>query len=185
MYRLFCPKGIFLRSALPQCLVYWIYFQNTYFYISKNITSNTFVAFKIADRLHLKFITVLHQFINISHKGCSYGGELARLGGLAHLDEDDFYLTFMWNLLSQFNQKVCYVAEKRLFDKVVFTINSDVKPLYRTMFLYCLINIRKTKQSWLKKTLSHLAGLAHLRVFIWKIFISPRWDPGKIKRDPN
>ena len=35
---------------------------------------------------------------------------------------DDFYPTFTWNLLSQFNQKVCYVAEKRLFDKVIFTI---------------------------------------------------------------
>ena len=90
LHRLFCPKGIFLRSVLPHCLVYWIYFQNTYFYVSKNITSNTFVAFKIADRLHLKFITVLHQFINISHKGCSYGDELARLGGLAHLDEMTF-----------------------------------------------------------------------------------------------
>ena len=90
LYRLFCPKGIFLRCVLSQCLVYWIQFQNTYFYISKNITSNTFVAFKIADRFYLKFITVLHQFMNISHKGCSYGGELARLGGLAHLDEMTF-----------------------------------------------------------------------------------------------
>ena len=35
------------------------------------------------------------------------------------------------------------------------------------MFLYYLINI--------KETLSHLAELAQLRVFIWKIFISPRW----------
>ena len=51
------------------------------------------------------------------------------------------------------------------------------------MFLYYLINIWKTKQSWLKKTLSHLAGLAHLRVFIWKIFISPWWDVGQIKWD--
>ena len=33
--------------------------------------------------------------------------------------------------------------------------------------------------------LSHLAGLAHLRVSIWKIFISPRRDPGKIKGDPT
>ena len=33
----------------------------------------------------------------------------------------------------------------------------------------------------LKKMLSHLAGLAYLHVFIWKIFISPRWGPGKIK----
>ena len=52
------------------------------------------------------------------------------------------------------------------------------------MFLYCLINIWK-KQNWLKKTLSHLTWLAHLHVFISKIFISPRWDPGKIKRYPT
>ena len=44
------------------------------------------------------------------------------------------------------------------FDQVVFTINSDVKPSYaEQMFLYYLINIWKTKQSWLKKTLFHLA----------------------------
>ena len=33
---------------------------------------------------------------------------------------------------SQFNQKVCYVAGKRLFDQVGFAINSDVKPSCRT-----------------------------------------------------
>ena len=49
------------------------------------------------------------------------------------------------------------------------------------MFLYYLINIRKVKQNRLKKMLSDLAGLAHLCMFIWKIFISPRWDLGKIK----
>ena len=40
------------------------------------------------------------------------------------------------------------------------------------MFLYYLINIWK-KQNRLNKTLCHFARLAHLRVFIWKIFISP------------
>ena len=45
---------------------------------------------------------------------------------------DDFYPMFIWSLLSQFNQKVCYVAGKRLFGQVVFTINSDVKSLFRT-----------------------------------------------------
>ena len=39
---------------------------------------------------------------------------------------DGFYPTFICNLLSQFNQKVCYVAGKRLFDQVFFTINSGV-----------------------------------------------------------
>ena len=48
---------------------------------------------------------------------------------------DDFYSTFIWNFLPQFNQKVCYVAGKRLFDQVVFTINSDVKPSCRTNVL--------------------------------------------------
>ena len=48
---------------------------------------------------------------------------------------DDFYPTFLWNLLSLFNEKVCYVAGKRLFDQVVFTINSDVKLLCRTNVL--------------------------------------------------
>ena len=51
------------------------------------------------------------------------------------------------------------------------------------MFLYYLINFWKEKQNWLKKILSHVAGMAHLRVFIWKILISSRWDLGKIKWD--
>ena len=40
----------------------------------------------------------------------------------------------------------------------------------------------KTYACVLKKNLSHLAGLDHLQMFIWQIFISPRRDPGKIKR---
>ena len=35
------------------------------------------------------------------------------------------------------------------------------------MLLYYFNNI--------KQTLSHIAKLAHLHVFIWKIFISPKW----------
>ena len=34
---------------------------------------------------------------------------------------DDIYPTFTWDLLSQFNQKVCYVAGKTLFDQIFFT----------------------------------------------------------------
>ena len=54
-------------------------------------------------------------------RGCSYGSELARLSGLARRGEMIFYPTLTWNLLSQFNQKV-YVAGKKLFDQVFFTI---------------------------------------------------------------
>ena len=43
----------------------------------------------------------------------------------------------------------------------------------------------KTYACALKKSLSHLAGLAHLHMFMWQIFISPKWDPGKIKWDPT
>ena len=60
---------------------------------------------------------------------------MARLGGLARLGEMIFFPTFMWNLQSQFNQEVCYVAGKRLFDEVVFTITNDVKPSCRTNVL--------------------------------------------------
>ena len=40
------------------------------------------------------------------------------------------------------------------------------------MYLYYLINIWKAKQSLLKKSLSHLAELAHLRVIVWSKFSS-------------
>ena len=43
----------------------------------------------------------------------------------------------------------------------------------------------KTCACALKKSLSHLDGLAHLHMFMWQIFISPRWDRGKIKWDPT
>ena len=42
-------------------------------------------------------------------------------------------------------------------------------------------NNSKTYTCALKKLLFYLAQLAHLRVFIWKIFISLWWDPSKIK----
>ena len=48
---------------------------------------------------------------------------------------DDFHPTFICNLLPQFNQSVCYIAGKGLFDKVVFSINSDVKASCRTNVL--------------------------------------------------
>ena len=69
---------------------------------------------------------------------CSYGSELARLGGLAHLIEIIFYPTFIWNLLSQYNQKVCYVARQRLFDQVVFTITNGVKPIMQNKCSYII-----------------------------------------------
>ena len=85
---------------------------------------------------------------------------------------DDFYPTFIWNLLSQFNQDVHHIAGKRLFDQVVFRINSDVRHHAEQALLYYLIETsgkkkQQQKQSWLKKTLPQLAGLAHLHVFIW------------------
>ena len=69
---------------------------------------------------------------------------MARLGKLAHLY--DFYPMFIWNLLLyQFNQKF-YVAEKRLFDQVVFTINTDVRPSFKTKVLV-LFNLTSENQS--------------------------------------
>ena len=42
------------------------------------------------------------------------------------------------------------------------------------MLLYYLINTRKTKRNWLKKTLSHLAGLAYFsyeQIIFYKSFL--------------
>ena len=46
LYRLFCPKGIFLRFVFYSNVLYIVntISEYTYFYISKNITSYTFVA---------------------------------------------------------------------------------------------------------------------------------------------
>ena len=57
----------------------------------------------------------------------------------------------------------------------------------RTRRSHFEIEFEKNFKTWawaLKKNLSH-PGLAHLHMFIWQIFLSPRWDPGKIKWDPS
>ena len=110
-----------------------------------------------------------------SSRGCSYWGELAWLGGLARLGEMVFIPR---------SYGIFYLSSIKKFVKKIDQINSDVTPSCRTNVLI-LFNYLKSKTKLLKETLSHLAGLAHLRVFIWKIFISPRWDPGKIKWDPT
>ena len=81
-----------------------------------------------------------HNLLLAKLRGCSYEGELAQLGGIARLGEMILsHVLMVWNLLSWFNQKVCYVAGKRLFDQVIFTINSDVKPSCRTNVLISFI----------------------------------------------
>ena len=53
-----------------------------------------------------------------------------------------------------------------------------------TRLSYFEIEFGKNSKAYacaLNKNLSHLAGLAHLHMFIGQIFISPRWDSGKIK----
>ena len=36
-----------------------------------------------------------------------------------------------------------------------------------------------------KKSPVHISRLAQLHMFVWKTFVSPRWDNGKIKWDPT
>ena len=50
-----------------------------------------------------------------------------------------------------------------------------------------LINIwkKKTQIDYRKFYPTLLAGLTHSRGFLWKIFISRWWDPGKVKWDPT
>ena len=60
-------------------------------------------------------------------RGCSYGGELARLGRLAGLGEMIFIpRSYGISYLSSI-RKFFMLLEKKI-DQVVFTINSDVKP---------------------------------------------------------
>ena len=60
--------------------------------------------------------------------------EVGRSGWWATLPRrDDIYPTFIWNLLSQFNQKVCYVAGKRLCNQKILI--NDIKPSCRTNVL--------------------------------------------------
>ena len=65
-------------------------------------------------------------------------------------------------------------------------------PLLETDCCYLNYNVLyKNKSNWSSRwqmffkidVLSHLAGLVHLQMFKSKFFISPRWDPGKIKWD--
>ena len=87
------------------------------------------------DKKGLELIQIDRDLdIFILFRGCSYGGERARLGGLAHLGEMIFiprsYGIFCVSSTKRFLRPV-----KRMFDQVVFTINSDVKPSCRTNVL--------------------------------------------------
>ena len=78
----------------------------------------------------------LKAFCHInSFRGCSYEGELARLGGLARLGEMIFiprsYGIFYLSSIKKF-VKLRKFELNRLFDQIVFTINRDVKPSYWT-----------------------------------------------------
>ena len=68
-------------------------------------------------------------------RGSSYGDELARLGGLAHLGEMIFIPRSYGIFYLSSIKKFVYVAGKRLFDQVAFTITNDVKPSGRTNVL--------------------------------------------------
>ena len=56
-----------------------------------------------------------------------------------------------------------------------------IRTLKNKIYKYMTAISKNVYINKLKKMLSHLAGLAYLYVFIWKIFISPRWGPDKIK----
>ena len=70
--------------------------------------------------------------------GGIFPGTLARLGGLARLGEMIFiprsYRIFYLSSIKKFVTSL----EKRLFDQLVFTVNSDLKPSCRTNVLILL-----------------------------------------------
>ena len=71
-----------------------------------------------------------------------------------------------------------------LFDQIIFTINSDVKPSCRTNVLIWSNWHLKSKTKPIKENSIRPCRAAHLREFIWNIFTSPRWDPGRFCEIP-
>ena len=112
--------------------------------------------------------------------------ELARLSELAHLGEMIF-IPHCHGIFCLSSVKKFVISLEKDCLMSIFYNKQWRKATMRKKCSYTnyLINIWKKIINWLKKTLSHLAGLAHLRVFIWKIFISSRWNPSKIKWDPT
>ena len=81
------------------------------------------------------YITLIGKHEKIRLRGCPYGGELTRLGGLARVGEMIFiprsYGIFYLSSIKKF-VKLRKFELNRLFDQIVFTINRDVKPPYWT-----------------------------------------------------
>ena len=61
LYRLFCPKGIFLRFVLSQCIVYWIHSQNIHTFTYQEILLHTLLlfVFEIVESLQCIKVTRL------------------------------------------------------------------------------------------------------------------------------
>ena len=91
-----------------------------------------------------------------------------------------FIACFDWKIdvFQQTVVRVCYILK---FLSIFYNtqwckaVRNKLLPKFGS-FMQSNVLILLKKQNWLKKTLSYLAGIAHLRVFIWKIFISPRWQ---------
>ena len=112
--------------------------------------------------LLLIFLFLLKRSFQGVFRCCSYGGKLAPLGGLARLGEMIFiprsYGIFYLSSIKKFVMSL---------KKIVWSSSKQwLKAIMQNKCSY--------KLYYLKKTLSRLAGLAHLRVFIWKIFISAK-----------
>ena len=78
-------------------------------------------------------------------RGCSYGGELAWLGGLARLGEIIF-IPRSYGIFYLSSVKKFAVAGKRFFDQIAFTINSDVMMQNVCSYSY-IIRFTSEKQS--------------------------------------
>ena len=120
------------------------------------------------------------------NNGLFIWGELAWLSGLAHKAEIIFIrrsrslLCWKFVMLEKFFLMTWFLSGFKflsilgLRNKLRQNFDSSIQSKCSYIVLFTI--------NWKKQ---HLAGLVHLRVFMWKIFISPRWDPSKIKWDPT
>ena len=90
--------------------------------------------------------TKKQSFAEFKLRCCLYGGKLARLGGLAYLGETSFIPR---------SYEISYLSSIKKFvmslEKECFNSKQWCKAIMQNK-CFNLINIWKTKQSWLKKT---------------------------------
>ena len=116
---------------------FWILFLNTSwclfcwssYYTLINMSFLKILCYSFECNLLIAYLTFL------TLRGCVDRRSAGPVRWVGSPRWDDFYPTFIWNFLSQLNQKFVMPLEKDCLIKHFFTISSDIKPSCRTNVL--------------------------------------------------